>query len=132
MKTITSIKGIIATCTLSLVLLLTACSKSDPDVQPTLTTTAATSITSNGAVLGGNVTSAGNQGIQNLGVVIGTSADPVLTANLTVFATGNSTGPFTCPPVTTLAPNTLYHARAFAQTNTGIAYGNDITFTTLP
>jgi hypothetical protein len=134
MKTITSVKGIISTCVLSSVLLLTACSKniSDPAVQPTLTTSAATSITSSGAVLGGNVTSLGNQNIQIRGVVVATNANPITTADISFYASGSGLGPYTCPLVTTLAPNTLYHMRAFIQTDSGVSYGNDLTFTTLP
>src|SRR5665647_78084 len=32
--------------------------------------------------------------------------------------------------ITELDPNTIYHARAFAENSLGIAYGNDVMFTT--
>jgi len=135
MKTITSFKGIISTCTVSLVLLLTACSKGgDPtpaQVQPTITTNAATSISSTSASLGGNVTSLGNQNIQARGFVMATSANPTM-SDLIELASGSGLGPYTIASTRTLVPNTLYHVRAFIQTDTGVTYGNDITFTTLP
>lgn len=133
MKTITSIKGIISTCVLSSVLLLTACSKGSDDaaVQPAVTTNAATGITSTSAALGGNVTSLGNQNIQSRGVVIATNSNPTLN-DLFETAGGSGLGPYTVAPTVILAHNTLYHVRAFTQTNTAVVYGNDVTFTTLP
>jgi hypothetical protein len=135
MKTITSIKGIIFTCALSSVLLLTACSKGNDAapaaVQPTVTTTAPTSITRTGAVYGGNVTSLGNQNIQARGVAIATNANPTLN-DISELASGSGLGPYTTNTTRTLSPNTLYHVRAFVQTDSGPAFGNDLTFTTLP
>lgn len=133
MKTITSFKGIIFTGAASLVLLLSACSKSSPDVVlPTLSTSAATNITSNSALLGGNVTTLGNQDIQMRGVVIATNANPQYGSDASVSASGSGLGPYTCPSGTFLTPNTVYHIRAFIVTPAGVAYGNDLSFTTLP
>jgi hypothetical protein len=123
------------TCILSLVLLLQACTKpGNPDnntVQPIVTTTAPTAITSVGATFGGNITSLGNQFINSRGVCISTNANP--TGNDIVEITGGSgTGPYTLVnTMHTLNYNTLYHVRAFVQTSTATVYGNDLTFTTL-
>lgn len=134
MKTITSFNAIIFSSVLSSVLLLTACSKNnDPDrVQPTVTNTTITSVTRTGAVFGGTVTALGNQNIQVRGAVVATNSNPIINSDLSVVASGSGLGPYTCPAVTTLLPNTLYHVRAFVQTDTGVSYGDDATFSTLP
>lgn len=136
MKTSISLKTILLNGLLGSVILLSACSKSKDDpapapVEPTLTTSAATSITSTTAVLAGNVTSLGNQTITFRGAVFATNSNPTTSDNF-VSASGSGLGPYTTEMARFLIPNTTYHFRAVIQTTTGITYGNDLTFKTLP
>ncbi len=93
---------------------------------PTVTTAAVTSITSNSAVSGGNVTSDGGTPVTARGVCWSTSANPT-TAD-TCTSNGTGTGTFSST-ITGLSPGSTYHVRAYA-TNTGTGYGSDLTFAT--
>jgi hypothetical protein len=93
-----------------------------------LTTTTATSISSNGATTGGKVTFDGGAAITARGVCWGTTANPEITGSYTTDGAG--TGSFTST-LTGLLSNTLYHIRAYATNVTGTYYGEDKTFTTL-
>ena len=94
----------------------------------TLTTTAATQITANSALVGGNVTADGNATVTERGVVYGTSSNPTIDGNK--LASGNGTGSFTCT-LTGLQGNTTYYVRAYATNSVGTAYGAQISFTTI-
>lgn len=93
---------------------------------PTITSPTKTSITTTGATLGGNVTSAGNGTWSSRGVCVGLSANP--TTGCT--STSGTTGVFTVA-VSGLSSNTLYHYRAYAASSAGTVYTTDDTFTTL-
>ncbi len=95
----------------------------------TLTTIAATGITSGKAISGGNITSDGGSTITSRGVVWGTTANPTISGNKTIDGTGSGT--FNSN-LSSLIPNTTYHVRAYAISAAGTSYGNEITFTTLP
>ena len=99
-----------------------------PIVLPTLTTSAVTQITETSAVAGGNVTSDGNASVTDRGVVYSTNQNPT-TADTKVSG-GSGTGSFTCN-LTDLQPNTTYYVRAYAVNSAGVAYGEEVTFTTL-
>jgi uncharacterized protein (TIGR02145 family) len=94
---------------------------------PSLTTTAATSISSIGAATGGVVTSGGGAQVSARGVVYGTSANPTLLNPFTVD--GNGIGSF-ISVLTGLTPATAYRVRAYATNSAGTAYGNEILFST--
>ncbi|MFM7587171.1 MAG: Ig-like domain-containing protein, partial [Bacteroidota bacterium] len=94
---------------------------------PSLTTTAATSISSIGAATGGVVTSGGGAQVSARGVVYGTSANPTLSNPFTVD--GNGIGSF-ISVLTGLTPVTAYRVRAYATNSAGTAYGNEILFST--
>jgi uncharacterized protein (TIGR02145 family) len=96
---------------------------------PTLTTTAATSITENSAVIGGNITDDGGSPVTARGVCWGTSHNPDLTEDHTSDGTG--TGSFSST-LTGLSPNTTYYARAYATNETGTFFGSEVSFTTDP
>ena len=96
-------------------------------VLATLTTTAASSITTNSAVSGGEVLNAGGGTISGRGVCWSTTASPTISNSLTTDGTG--TGSFTSD-LASLAPGTTYHVRAYAVNEAGTAYGNEIVFTT--
>jgi uncharacterized protein (TIGR02145 family) len=94
---------------------------------PTLAaTTAATSITTTTAVLGGNVTYEGLTQVSARGLVYGTTTGSA-TFNVVV---GSGGGTFTST-LTGLAQGTTYYVRSFATNAQGTAYGAETSFTTL-
>ncbi|MFH0756340.1 MAG: fibrobacter succinogenes major paralogous domain-containing protein, partial [Bacteroidota bacterium] len=97
-------------------------------LKPTLTTATATSITENSAVSGGNITDDGGSAIIARGVCWSTSSAPDLTDNYTFD--GSESGSFTSS-ITGLDPNTTYYIRAYATNSKGIAFGEELDFTTM-
>ncbi len=94
---------------------------------PTLTTTDITNITAISATSGGNITDNGGLNITARGVCWSTSPNPTVSDSHTTNGTG--TGSFTSS-ITGLEISTTYYVRAYATTNAGTAYGNELTFTT--
>ena len=95
---------------------------------PTLTTFEASNILGTSAISGGNIMNDGGDPVTERGVVWGTSPNPTISLQ-TKTTDGSSTGSFTSA-ITDLTSNTLYYVRAYAINSAGIAYGNQITFTT--
>jgi hypothetical protein len=95
---------------------------------PTVTTTAASSLTSSSVTLGGNVTSAGTSAVTARGVVYSTSQNPTI-ALTTKTSNGTGAGSFTAS-LTGLTEGTLYYARAYATSTVGTSYGDQVSFTT--
>lgn len=93
---------------------------------PTVTTDAITSYGFSSATLGGNVLSNGGASILSRGVCYSSSPNPNISDNITTVTTG--TGAFN-DFVIGLDSNTTYYARAYATNSNGIAYGNQVTFT---
>jgi len=93
----------------------------------TVTTAAATAITTTGATLGGDVTSDGNATVTERGVVYAITQNP--TTSNTKLAIGTGTGNFTSN-VTGLTAGATYYVRAYAINSQGTAYGSQETFTT--
>lgn len=91
---------------------------------PTVSTNSASSISSTGATLGGNVTNDGGATVTARGIAYGTSSNPTTGAGVT-----GTTGSFSTS-VTGLTPGTTYYARAYATNSVGTAYGPQISFTT--
>ncbi len=100
-----------------------------PASPPTVTTTAASSISGSGATLGGNVTADGGRTVTARGVVYSTTPDPTLTSPGALAAASGGTGTFSVAAAG-LAAGTTYHARAYATNNLGTRYGAEIVFTT--
>jgi gliding motility-associated-like protein len=100
-----------------------------PYFVPTLTTTATSSVTTNSASSGGNITSDGNQSVTSRGVCWNTSPTPT-TAN-SKTTNGSGTGSF-ISSLTSLSPGTLYYIRAYAINSIGTGYGNQVSFATVP
>lgn len=98
-----------------------------PLAPASVTTAPVTSISSSGAISGGNVTCTGNTPVTARGVCWGTTANPVATGNHT--ANGGGPGIYSSQ-ITGLSPSTLYHVRAYATNSSGTYYGTDIQFTT--
>jgi len=94
--------------------------------EPTVITTAASSITTTTAQSGGNVTSDGGASVTARGVCWSTSANPTTADDHTTDSTG--TGSFTSS-MTDLTAGTTYYVRAYATNTEGTSYGNEITHT---
>jgi hypothetical protein len=92
-----------------------------------VSTTAATGILATSAVLGGNVSSDGNNTVTENGVCYSLTQNPT-TAN-TKIAMGSGTGAFS-NSVTGLTAGTFYYVRAYAINGQGTAYGAQINFIT--
>ena len=96
---------------------------------PTVTTNSVTNVQQTTATCGGNVTADGGSTVTARGVCWSTSQNPTVSGSHTSNGTG--TGSFTSS-ITGLSPNTTYYVRAYATNSAGTAYGNQMTFTTLP
>jgi len=97
-------------------------------VTPTVSTIAASSVTTNSAISGGNVTDDGGTTVTGRGICLKTSPNPVKTDN--PVTTSGTTGTFSSN-IIGLQHGTLYHVRAYATNSVGTAYGDDVTFTTM-
>ena len=78
---------------------------------------------------GGNITD-GGASVTARGVVWNTSQNPTIALS-TKTIDGTGTGNFSSA-ISGLTPNTTYYLRAYATNSAGTAYGNEITFTTMP
>lgn len=94
-----------------------------------LTTTLASAITSSTVITGGIISSSGGTNVTARGVCFNTSPNPTISNDYTLE--GSGIGEF-ISELSSLEPNTQYYVRAFAINADGVAYGNEITFTTLP
>ncbi len=88
-------------------------------------TTSATSITANSAILGGNVTDEGATQVSVRGLVYGTTTGSS-TFSVTI---GSGAGTFTST-LTGLSQGTMYYVRSFATNTQGTSYGAETSFTT--
>jgi len=92
---------------------------------PTVTTCEASDITTTGATLSGNVTSAGGATVTACGFLYGTNS-----SNLSqTVQSGSGTGSFTAS-LTGLTSGTTYYYKAYATNSAGTAYGEIMSFTT--
>ncbi|MFM8513829.1 MAG: FISUMP domain-containing protein, partial [Bacteroidota bacterium] len=94
---------------------------------PSVITTTASSVTTTGAITGGNVNSDGGASVTARGVAYGTAQTPTISGTITNNGTG--TGLFTSS-LTGLTASTIYFVRAYATNSVGTAYGNEVSFTT--
>jgi len=100
-----------------------------PATAPTVTTTAISDIDKTTATGGGNVTADGGATVTARGICWSTSQNPTIAGSHTTNGTG--TGSFTSA-MTGLTANTTYYVRAYATNSAGTAYGEQVSFTTLP
>ena len=109
------------------VVLLTGC-REDP-VVPTLTTAVISNITRNTASTGGNITANGGADVTSRGVCYGTTSQPETSGPHTSDSKGD--GSFVSN-LSGLTPGVKYYVRAYASNEAGTAYGNEISFSTIP
>lgn len=95
---------------------------------PVVVTSEVTQITGVSAVCGGVVTSDGDSPVTERGVCWSKESNPLVSGSHLVAEEGS--GSFTCN-LTDLEPNTTYYVKAYAINGAGIAYGSEISFTTL-
>lgn len=86
-------------------------------------------VTSNSAVVGGEVTKDGGADITEHGICYDTIANPTIDKNLKVVL-GKGLGSFS-HQLTNLQPGNTYYVRAYATTSSGTAYGEQVSFTTV-
>lgn len=98
-------------------------------VPATLTTSAATGITSSAATVPADLTDDGDSSVSERGVVYGLSTVPT-TAGSKVIDSGTSEGSWSAS-LSSLTANTTYYARSYAVTGAGTSYGDEISFVTL-
>ncbi|WP_460501964.1 beta strand repeat-containing protein, partial [Hymenobacter agri] len=100
---------------------------------PTVITAAPSSVTTNSAVLGGNVTADGGASVSGRGVVYSvtsTNGTPAIGGTgVTTAANGSGTGSFSAT-ISSLTPGTNYSVRAYATNSVGTSYGAVQNFTT--
>lgn len=97
-------------------------------VVPTVTTTSpATSISSAGATLAGNVSADGGASVTEKGICYSTSATPTTSSSKVTSGTGTGSISST---LSGLSSSTIYHCRAYAINSVGTAYGAEVDFTT--
>jgi len=94
---------------------------------PTLTTSDATLITSNGATCGGDITDDGGADVTVSGVCWSIATSPTIDDSKTTD--GSASGVFTST-ITDLTASTTYYVRAYATNSVGTSYGNEIELTT--
>jgi hypothetical protein len=100
-----------------------------PTFVPTITTNDISSIAITTATGGGNVTSDGGVSVTARGTAWSLVSNPTIADSHTTDGTG--TGTYSSS-LTGLLANTTYFVRAYAINSVGTAYGNQVTFTTLP
>jgi hypothetical protein len=94
---------------------------------PTVSTVSYSNVTHNSATVSGTVSDDGGAGVTERGICYSTSSSP--TASLTGIINGSGTGSFNCT-LTGLSAGTTYYVRAYAINSVGMAYGEQISFTT--
>ena len=98
-----------------------------PSTLPSVTTIAVISVTINEATVRGEVTSDGGETVTQRGFVYDTLPNP--TTDNSVAYHGSGIGQYV-NLITYLHAGKTYYIRAFAQNSVGIAYGNELSFTT--
>jgi hypothetical protein len=93
----------------------------------TLTSTAASAITSCTAMVGGTIVNVGGAPPSNTGIVYSTSPAPTLANSVLNLYSGAFSF---SPTINGLVSNTTYYYKAFATNSIGTFYGNELSFTT--
>ncbi len=96
---------------------------------PTLTTNTITSITPNSASGGGSISNDGGDDIIARGICWNTVPNPTTSDSKTNDSLGEGTY---ISNITGLIASTTYYVKAYAINSAGTAYGNQVSFTTIP
>ena len=99
-----------------------------PYTTPTVQTNEVTDVTYNSAKVGGTIAANGGKEIKECGIVYSTNQNP--TTEDIKITNGSGLGEFMCN-LTDLQDGTIYYVRAYAVNEKGIAYGNEVSFTTI-
>jgi len=110
-----------------------SCTRETANVKldPILTTSKTLNITSNSATVVGFVVAEGDGFIEK-GVCYNTATDPTISDSKTVYSDENNVKATYNVTLTDLDYATTYYARAYATSNAGTIYGEEVSFTTLP
>lgn len=100
----------------------------DDKVLPFISTLTGSNVTTTTASGGGKVTSEGSAPVTDYGICWNITGNPTTADNKTID--GNGKGDFTSK-LSGLTTNTTYYVRAYATSNVGTSYGNQVNFTTL-
>jgi hypothetical protein len=96
---------------------------------PAVETNDASSVTTSGALLNGNILNLGSENPTQHGFVWSTTSNPTLDDNYSEQGAVSNTGAYT-HDLTGLLPGKTYYIKAYAINAVGTAYGDEISFTT--
>ncbi len=96
---------------------------------PTVSTQSVTAVSSNSATLHGTIVTLGVPNPTDHGFCWNTSGTPTTSDNKSTKGASSNTGTFTSD-ISNLSVSTKYYVRAYAISNSGIVYGNEVFFTT--
>ena len=99
-----------------------------PQSIPTIMTSSVTNIDYTTATIGGYVIDDGGANVMERGVVYSTSPSPTISDSKVV--SDSNTKSFTCN-LTDLQDGITYYTRAYAANKVGVAYGKEVSFTTI-
>jgi hypothetical protein len=118
-----------------ILILICSCKKQKEDFGdlPTISTVSVHDIRNTTAICKANLISEGGSPVVIQGVCWSTSSSPTANKFTDHYTAHNNqvAGEFE-ENIAFLLPATLYYVRAFANNSAGVAYGNEVTFTTLP
>ncbi len=120
---------IIFTVTVIAGIYLAGCDRIDHAEIPSVATVRAVNITPRAAESGGIIDNSGTSPVTARGVVWNTTGNPAVDDYEGITDDGSGSGAFTSL-VTGLSPGSTYYIRAYAINLTGVAYGNQVTFST--
>jgi hypothetical protein len=107
-----------------------SCEKEETNILNVQTSTSIKEISAFTAKSGGNVIGDGGKEVTERGVVWSTSHNPTIDDNLGKTNDGSGIGEFVST-LSGLSHSTVYYVRAYAKNSEGIAYGSEVSFTTL-
>jgi hypothetical protein len=114
---------------LVVILILNSCKKKEAEL-PTITTIAASQISHNEAISGGNINNDGGANVISRGSVWSMEQSPSFESNQGFTIDGSGVGVYSST-LTELTAGSTYHVRAYATNSVGTAYGADLSFSTL-
>ena len=128
MKSILKIT-IIVFLAIGIISIINSCKKEKVPTLPVLSTSNVSGISTTVAVTGGNITTDGGASVTVRGVCWASSTNPTVAGSHTTDGTG--TGSY-ASSITGLTANTPYYVKAYATNSAGTAYGNEVSFSTIP